>query len=130
MSVELFEPPLAKSRRADTTGQASLFPWLHTRSTARSDSPAIVESPTSRAAARRIAPEAPRLYHRILNHFRAVGPFGATDEEGETALQIPGNSYRPRRGTLARDGLITAGGKRPTRSGNAARVWRLAEGRG
>jgi hypothetical protein len=126
--IDLFETPRTKGRRADAEGQSPLFPWVGTpRPGLITDPPAVVESPTSRAAARRIADAAPRLRDRLLEHFQKVGRYGATDEEGGAALQIPGNSYRPRRGALAWDGLIVAVGKRPTRSGDAARVWRLAE---
>ncbi|MFH1110370.1 MAG: hypothetical protein V1790_14410 [Planctomycetota bacterium] len=127
MILELFEPPRAKGRRADAGGQNPLFPWLETQRYTP-DPPAIVESETSRAAGKRIARHAPTLRERLVEHFRAVGRWGASDEEAAMALGIDGNSYRPRRVALARAGLIVAVGKRPTQSGDAARVWRLAEG--
>jgi hypothetical protein len=127
MTVELFEPPRVKSRRPDANGQSPLFPWVNCpRLTSTSGLPAIVESGTSCAAARKIADAVPRLRDRLLAHFRKLGRYGATDEEAAIAVAIQGNSYRPRRVALAREGLIVAVGKRLTRSGNAARVWRLA----
>jgi len=128
MSVELFEPPRAKSRRPDADGQSPLFPWVNCpRSTPQSDAAAIVESPTSRAAGKRIAPNARVLRDRLIEHFKTVGRWGATDEEGMRALGIEGNSYRPRRVELVRLGLIQATARtRPTKSGNVARVYCVA----
>ena len=49
----------------------------------------------------------------------------ATDEEIETALNMSGNTVRPTRGTLVKDGyVIDSGMRRLTRAGNEAIVWR------
>lgn len=51
---------------------------------------------------------------------------GATDEEMQIALEMPGNVQRPRRGELVDAGAIRADGKRATRSGRDAVVWKIA----
>ena len=49
----------------------------------------------------------------------------ATDEEIEIALNMSGNTVRPTRGTLVKDGhVIDSGVRRLTRAGNEAIVWR------
>ena len=49
----------------------------------------------------------------------------ATDEEIETALNMSGNTVRPTRGTLVKDGhVVDSGVRRLTRAGNEAIVWR------
>lgn len=79
---------------------------------------------TSDAAAERIKPHAPDARERILAFIASRGPDGATDDEGETALGIKPQSYTPRRGELARLGLIVDSGlRRPTASGRWAAVW-------
>ena len=61
---------------------------------------------------------------RILDYLRSRGIDGATDQEIEAALNIPGNTVRPRRGELDRAGKITPSGEvRPTASGKRAMVW-------
>jgi len=126
--IDTFSPPVARPRRSDIFGQRGLFPWLGSERPRIADPPAIVESPTSRAAARRIAAHAPTLRERLLDAFREAGPRGLTDEEGMRAARIPGNSYRPRRGHLQQFGLIEVTNRtRPTASGDRARVYRLAE---
>ena len=48
----------------------------------------------------------------------------ATDEEIERALSISGNTVRPIRGSLVKDGLIVdSGARRLTIAGNEAIVW-------
>ena len=125
--MELFQPAGAKGRRADADGQAALFPWLASpRPGFVAEPAAIVESPTSRGAARRVADTAPRLRDRLLEHFRIVARYGATDEEASLALRIPGNSYRPRRVQLVRLGMIQGTARtRSTKSGGAARVYSI-----
>lgn len=48
---------------------------------------------------------------------------GLTDEEGCDKLDMPGNTYRPRRGSLHKQGLIRYEGTRKTKSGRQAVVW-------
>jgi predicted Fe-S protein YdhL (DUF1289 family) len=79
---------------------------------------------TSNAAAKVVAPKynarAERMYKMILEK----GINGATDEEGQLALGMSGNSYRPVRGNLVKLCMIVDSGlKRETVSGNPAKVW-------
>lgn len=53
---------------------------------------------------------------------------GLTDEEIATYAKLTGNSVRPRRGELVRDGLVVdSGERRGTWMGNPAVVWTLTE---
>ncbi len=79
---------------------------------------------TSNMAAKAVAPKfnarAERMYNMILNK----GADGATDEEGQVALSMSGNSYRPVRGNLVKLGMVVDSGmKRDTVTGNPAKVW-------
>ena len=76
---------------------------------------------TSIKAAIRVLPKTGsnrmRVYESLCLH-------NATDEELETTLNMSGNTIRPTRGTLVKDGLIKDSGfTRHTRSGNDAIVW-------
>ena len=76
---------------------------------------------TSIKAAIRVLPKTGsnrmRVYESLCQH-------NATDEELETSLNMSGNTIRPTRGTLVKDGLIKDSGfTRLTRSGNDAIVW-------
>ncbi len=80
--------------------------------------------PTSRKAALRALPKSGTKRSRLYTFLDQSG--GATDEEMELALGIPGNTVRPTRVSLVRDGLVEESGKtRPTISGNDAIVWRV-----
>jgi hypothetical protein len=82
-------------------------------------------SPTSRAAADEIVSEASRLRRRVLAHI--LLSTGSTDEEGQDALSMPGNTYRPRRVELEQAGKVSASGQhRKTKSGRLAVVWSAA----
>lgn len=73
-------------------------------------------------------PNARRLRDRIFQFIRQQGPKGATDGEIQEALSLSGDSERPRRGELVDAGEIVFSGRtRPTRSGEPAKVWILAE---
>jgi hypothetical protein len=62
---------------------------------------------------------------RILDLLR-VSPRGATDEELQVALGLDGSTERPRRGELAKGGLVVeSGATRLTRSGKHAIVWQI-----
>lgn len=51
---------------------------------------------------------------------------GATDEEGQRALGLSGDSYRPRRYSLVKRGLVEpTGTTRATTSGKQAQVWQV-----
>ena len=83
---------------------------------------------TSDVAADRIAPHAPNLRSQILAFIRSRGPAGATDDEGERALDIRCQTYTPRRGELRELGLvIDSGRRRPTETGRPAAVWVAVE---
>lgn len=91
-------------------------------------------TPTSKAAAEAIAPTAATLRAKVLAFIRECGERGATDEEIQNALDMVGNTERPRRGELSAAMLIgqvwvTSDGTaapltRKTRSGRQAVVWR------
>lgn len=67
---------------------------------------------------------APTLRERVRAFIASRGEQGATDDEGERALNLPGRTYTPRRGELVKLGLIAwSGDKRPTERGCSARVW-------
>lgn len=77
---------------------------------------------TSRDAAQSVKPKTGKKRQRI--HAYLVQR-DATDEEIETALSMSGNTVRPARGTLVRDGhVVDSGIRRLTRAGNSAIVWR------
>lgn len=65
------------------------------------------------------------LRSRVLEHLRGRGSHGATDDEIQAALDIDGNTERPRRRELEGMGLVqVTEGRRLTRSGRTARVYR------
>lgn len=92
----------------------------------RGDPPAQAHSPTSLAAAESIRKNIGPLHRQILDHLRTC-PNGATDEEMMFALDMGGNTERPRRRELELMGeVVDSGNTRLTRSGRSAVVWRLA----
>jgi len=79
---------------------------------------------TSRAAAERIAPGASGLAVKVFGVIAARGDDGATDFEIQESLGMSGDTERPRRWELERDGLIhDSGRRRKSPSGRAARVY-------
>ena len=81
--------------------------------------------PTSASAALRALPKSGSKRKRVYDFINRVG--GATDEEIEQALNISGNTVRPTRGSLVKDGFIVDSGlERLTKAGNPAIVWRVA----
>lgn len=81
---------------------------------------------TSLKAALRALPKSGTKRARYYDHLKRCG--GATDEEMERALGISGNTVRPTRVSLVRDGLVEDSGlTRPTISGNDAIVWRVRD---
>ena len=81
--------------------------------------------PTSANAALRALPKSGSKRKRVYDFINRVG--GATDEEIEQALDISGNTVRPTRGSLVKDGFIVDSGlERLTKAGNPAIVWRVA----
>lgn len=80
---------------------------------------------TSEAAAGAIAGVADHLKCVVLN-FLKLSFDGATDEEMQIALKMPGNTQRPRRIKLVELGLVVdSGSTRQTQSGRAAVVWKV-----
>lgn len=88
--------------------------------------PPSVPKPTSESAAESVKPSADRLRRMVLDHIIACG--GCTDAEGQAALGMDGNTYRPRRWELERAGMVRdSGATRRTASGRMATVYTLAE---
>lgn len=81
---------------------------------------------TSQQAAATVAHPAPDRA-RILAYLRACGEVGATDEQIQEALDLSGNTERPRRGELLTSGQVQAVGTRATQSGRQAAVWVVPE---
>ena len=83
---------------------------------------AVDAQQTSRDAAHKVKPKTGKKRARV--HAYLLGR-PATDEEIETALNMAGNTVRPTRGRLVKDGLVIDSGlRRFTRAGNDAIVWR------
>lgn len=93
-------------------------------------SPHVAGSPTSRAAAIAKLPTAGTDEARVLDVIRALGGYGATDDELEIALCLLHQNASARRRTLVRRGLVKDSGRvRKTRSNRDAVVWIMcAEG--
>lgn len=86
------------------------------------------EPTTSREAAKSIAPTAAALRDKVLAYLRSRGAYGATDEETQESLQMPGNTQRPRRSELVEERLVRDSEKtRTSKSGRAAKVWVASE---
>ncbi len=87
-------------------------------------------SETSRAAWLESRPTAAVLRGVILAYIESRGENGATDEEIQAALMMPGNTERPRRVELVEGGWVRdVGARRATRAGRRAVVW-VAKGGG
>lgn len=127
MTTKTFDPGLPGDDDAPRLGSNGAHVELvKQRDSIRLSAPAHHNAPpgTSDAAARRIEDFAPTLRRRVHDLIRDRGAFGATDDEGESALGIKPQSYTPRRGELVDLGLVMDSGKRrKTESGRAAAVW-------
>lgn len=89
----------------------------------RGEPPAQAHSPTSVAAAEQIKKSIGPLHRQILDHLKH---HPSTDEEMMAALDMGGNTERPRRRELELMGKIENSGiMRQTKSGREAVVWRL-----
>jgi hypothetical protein len=78
--------------------------------------------PTSQRAAIKAFPRSGTKRQKIYNSIRLFK--GLTDEEIERTLEMSGNTVRPSRVSLVRDGLVMDSGQtRQTVSGNDAIVW-------
>jgi hypothetical protein len=81
--------------------------------------------PTSREAARAIAPSVRGLRRRVLDCYRTQFPAGMTADEAADKIDISILSVRPRCTELRRMGLLEATpSRRPNESGHAAAVLR------
>jgi hypothetical protein len=79
---------------------------------------------TSRAASSAIAGSVKTLRGRVYAHLLREREKGATDEEMQFFLGMPGNTQRPRRQELETQGLVIDSGlTRATSSGRLAVVW-------
>ncbi len=84
---------------------------------------------TSRAVAEKVLPRTGTLRRRVYEFCLDRGLHGATDEEAQQALGIDGNTMRPTRGSLVKDGyLIDTQTTRKNPKGHECIVWRTAEG--
>lgn len=80
--------------------------------------------PTSEAAARAVEPRSGTQRLTVLELIREAGERGLTDEELSRLTGWSGNTVRPRRGELVRDGWVVASDlRRSTPQGHAAIVW-------
>lgn len=89
--------------------------------------PATNGTATSNAAAESMRPHAATLRGDILNFISRYRLYGATAEEIEYQMDIPGNTVRPRLMELRELKKIKDSDKtRKTRSGRSAVVWVVA----
>lgn len=81
-------------------------------------------SPTSREAAKAIAPSAQTLRGQVLAWFRSLGEHGATDEQLCDHFGGTPGTWRARRIELTQAGLLRdSSNTREARSGRQAVVW-------
>ncbi len=79
---------------------------------------------TSKLAAQSMRPLAGAQQQRVLECLQQAGAAGLTDEEIQTALNLSGNSERPRRSRLVELGQVEdSHNMRMNRSGRPATVW-------
>lgn len=82
-------------------------------------------SVTSFKAAVSVTPQLGKLQQIVLDFLRQHRAANTTDEAMMDALNLGGNTLRPRRCELVKRGLVYDSGKTaPTRSGREAVVWR------
>lgn len=109
--------------------QLSLFPaqpqrTRRKRSDSRSNRRPRNVAETSREARQKTQPIASKLARRVFEYLASRDTEGATDSEIEQALELPGNTERPRRRWLVTHGFVEDSGEtRPTPSGCNAAVW-------
>jgi hypothetical protein len=83
---------------------------------------------TSIAAAQKVLPKTGSLRRKVYEYILNQGLRGATDQEMEVTLNIDGNTIRPTRISLLKDGFILdTGTTRKNQHGNDCIVWRSAE---
>jgi predicted ArsR family transcriptional regulator len=86
--------------------------------------PSVNGSATSAAAADSLTPKTVNAMQLRVYEFLCRTP--STDEEIADELSMNPSTVRPRRGELARRGLIVEAGTRRTASGRMATIWRRA----
>ena len=86
--------------------------------------PSVNGSATSAAAADSLTPKTLNAMQRRVYEFICRTP--STDEEITNELSMNASTVRPRRGELARRGLIVEAGTRRTASGRMATICRKA----
>lgn len=83
---------------------------------------------TSIAAAEMVLPKTGTLRRKVCEYIMAQGLRGATDQEIEKALNLDGNTVRPTRMGLFKDGyIIDTGTTRKNKNNNDCIVWRAVE---
>jgi transcription initiation factor IIE alpha subunit len=83
---------------------------------------------TSVLAAEKVLPKTGSLRRKVYEYILNQGLRGATDQEIEKALQIEGNTVRPTRISLVRDGYIADTKTiRKNQHNNDCIVWRAVE---
>jgi hypothetical protein len=83
---------------------------------------------TSIAAAEKVLPKTGSLKRKVYEFILNQGLRGSTDQEIEKTLQIDGNTVRPTRISLVRDGyLIDTGTTRKNQHNNECIVWRAVK---
>lgn len=86
--------------------------------------PHVAGSATSKAAAEDAKASAAVLRARVFKYIQGMGAQGATDQEIQFALDMAGNTERPRRGELVMAGWVRdSGNARKTQAGKSAVVW-------
>ena len=79
---------------------------------------------TSIQAQIKVAPRVPTYKSLVFNLILARGEHGATDQEIQNVLMMSGDTVRPTRGKLLKDGLIYDSGKtRKNENDNDCIVW-------
>jgi transcription initiation factor IIE alpha subunit len=83
---------------------------------------------TSIAAAQKVLPKTGSLRRKVYEYILNQGLRGATDQEIEKELHIEGNTVRPTRISLVKDGFIMdTGTTRKNQHKNDCIVWRAVE---
>jgi hypothetical protein len=83
---------------------------------------------TSIEAKNKVAPKLGSINAKVYDFILGRGLYGATDQEIETTLRLDGNTVRPSRGSLVKNGLVSdSGATRLNIKGNNCIVWRATE---
>ena len=79
---------------------------------------------TSLEALLAVEPHIGSINRAVYSYIESRGLDGATDQEIESTTRIDGNSVRPSRGSLVKQGLVFDSGRtRPNAKGNNCIVW-------